>query len=74
MQPSTRHLKDLLLLNYYLTINKLVLFTVVMQFNNQKLIKFLPQQLTTSLVKTAVALCLLAYWGLIIVGTFLQFI
>ena len=74
MQPSTRSLKGLLLLNYYLTINILVLFTVVMQFNNQKLIKFLPQQLTTSFVKTAVALCLFAYWGLIIVGTFLQFI
>jgi|TARA_B110000971_G_C19564153_1_gene300061 hypothetical protein len=44
-----------------------------MQFINQKLLKFLPQQLTASFVKTAVTLALFAYWGLIIVGTFLQF-
>ena len=44
-----------------------------MKFINQKLIKFLPQQLTTNFVKTAVTLGLFSYWGLIIVGTFLQF-
>jgi hypothetical protein len=44
-----------------------------MDFINQKLLKFLPQQLSTSFVKIAVTLSLFAYWGLIIVGTFLQF-
>jgi len=44
-----------------------------MHLINQKLLKFLPQQLTSNLVKKAVTLVLFAYWGLIIVGTFLQF-
>ena len=44
-----------------------------MQLINQKLIKLLPQQLTKNFVKAAIAIGLFAYWGLIIVGTFLQF-
>ena len=44
-----------------------------MQLINQKFIKFLPQLLTKNFAKAAITIGLFAYWGLIIVGTFLQF-
>ena len=44
-----------------------------MQLINQKIIKSLPKQLTVGFAKIAITISLLAYWGLIIVGTFLQF-
>ena len=44
-----------------------------MQSINEKVIKFLPKQLTAGFAKTAITIGLFAYWGLIIVGTFLQF-
>jgi len=40
---------------------------------NQKITKLLPQQLTKNFAKAAITISLFAYWGLIIVGTFLQF-
>jgi hypothetical protein len=44
-----------------------------MQLINQKIIKFLPKKITVGFVKIAITIGLFAYWGLIIVGTFLQF-
>ena len=44
-----------------------------MQLINQKILKRLPKQLTADFAKVAIAIGLFAYWGLIIVGTFLQF-
>tara|TARA_B100000780_G_scaffold229517_1_gene169136 strand:+ start:556 stop:693 length:138 start_codon:yes stop_codon:yes gene_type:complete len=44
-----------------------------MQIINQKILKLLPEQLTKNFTKTAISIALFAYWGLIIVGTFLQF-
>tara|TARA_B100000795_G_C22379797_1_gene279316 strand:- start:90 stop:227 length:138 start_codon:yes stop_codon:yes gene_type:complete len=44
-----------------------------MQLINQIRIKLLPKQLTAGFTKTAVTIGLFVYWGLIIVGTFLQF-
>tara|TARA_B110000196_G_scaffold174891_1_gene150017 strand:+ start:716 stop:853 length:138 start_codon:yes stop_codon:yes gene_type:complete len=44
-----------------------------MQLINQKMLKYLPKQLTTDFAKVAITIGLFAYWGLIIVGTFLQF-
>jgi len=44
-----------------------------MQSINQKIIKLLPKQFTVGFAKTAITIGLFAYWGLIIVGTFLQF-
>ena len=74
VQPSTKALKEYSSkTNYCLTINKLVLFSSIMQFINRKILKFLPRQLTTNLAKVAVTISLFVYWGLIIVGTFLQF-
>jgi len=40
---------------------------------NQKILKILPQLLTKNFTKTAISVGLFAYWGLIVVGTFLQF-
>jgi hypothetical protein len=44
-----------------------------MQLINQKILKLLPKQLTAGFVKVVITISLFAYWGLIIVGTFLQF-
>ena len=44
-----------------------------MHLINQKLLKLLPHQLTKNFAKTMISIGLFAYWGLIIVGTFLQF-
>ena len=46
---------------------------MIMQLINQKIIKFLPKQLTLGFAKIAITIGLFFYWGLIIVGTFLQF-
>jgi hypothetical protein len=44
-----------------------------MNLINQKIIKFLPKQLSGGFAKTAIVIGLFAYWGLIIIGTFVQF-
>ena len=44
-----------------------------MHFVNQKILKLLPGYLTANFAKVAITIRLFAYWGLIIVGTFLQF-
>ena len=37
------------------------------------LIKKIPLEIKKNKIKTSIFLCLFAYWGLIIVGTFVQF-
>ena len=44
-----------------------------MQLINQKILRLLPKQLTAGFVKVVITIGLFAYWGLIIVSTFLQF-
>jgi len=44
-----------------------------MQLINQKILKLLPKHITIGFVKVAITISLFVYWGLIIVGTFLQF-
>ena len=70
-QPSTNK-KNHFILNNYLTNNQLGVFTVVMLFSNSKIItKFL--NLKTTFIKTGIVLTLTAYWGVILVGTFITF-
>jgi len=55
-----------------LTNSKLGVFTVAMLFSNLKITnKFL--NLKTTFIKTSIVVSLTAYWGVILVGTFITF-
>ena len=64
--------KNYLNLNIYLTNIKLGVFTVVMLLSNIKITNKLPT-LKANFVKTGVVISLTAYWGVILVGTFITF-
>ena len=68
--PSIK--KIYLILKYYLTNKSLGVMTHLMQISNVKIFNKLTS-LKVSFVKTGIFLSLAAYWGVIIVGTFITF-
>ena len=70
-RPSTNK-KNHFILNNYLTNNQLGVFTVVMSISNIKILnKILDFKAT--IIKTGIFVSLAAYWGIILVGTFITF-
>ena len=70
-QPSTNK-KNQFILNIYLTNNQLGVLTVVMSISNVKIINKLANSKAT-FIKTGIFVSLAAYWGVILVGTFITF-
>ena len=70
-QPSTNK-KNHYILNIYLTNNQLGVLTVVMSIFNVKIINKL-SNFKATLIKTGVLVSLAAYWGVILIGTFITF-
>ena len=70
-QQSTSK-KNHFILNIYLTNNQLGVLTVVMSISNIKVLnKILDFKVT--IIKTGIFISLAAYWGVILVGTFITF-
>ncbi len=55
-----------------MTIRNVGVFTVLMQFSNIKIIKKINEAKALS-IKTVIFMCLTAYWGVILIGTFVTF-
>ena len=70
-QPSTNK-KNHFILNIYLTNNQLGVLTVVMSISNVKIVKNL-SNFKVTFIKTGIFVSLAAYWGVILVGTFITF-
>ena len=70
-QPSTNKKKHFIL-NIYLTNNQLGVLTVVMSIFNIKIINKL-SNFKATLIKTGIFVSLAAYWGVILIGTFITF-
>ena len=70
-QPSTNK-KNHFILNIYLTNNQPGVLTVVMSTSNVKIVKNL-SNLKITFIKTGIFVSLAAYWGVILVGTFITF-
>jgi len=71
-QPSTKgsKKKSPFFLSYYLTKINLVL---IKDFKMPNLIKNIPNQILKNKLKTGIFFGLTAYWGILIVGTFITF-
>ena len=70
-QPSTNK-KNHFILNIYLTNNQPGVLTVVMSTSNVKIVKNL-SNFKVTFIKTGIFVSLAAYWGVILVGTFITF-
>ena len=70
-QPSTNK-KNHFILNIYLTNNQSGVLTVVMSISNVKILKNL-SNFKLTFIKTGIFVSLAAYWGVILVGTFITF-
>ena len=70
-QPSTNK-KNHYILNIYLTNNQPGVLTVVMSISNIKIIKKI-SDFKATIIKTGIFVSLAAYWGVILVGTFITF-
>jgi len=70
-QPSTNK-KNHFILNIYLTNNQLGVLTVVMSIFNVKIVNKL-SNFKATFIKTGIFISLAAYWGVILVGTFITF-
>ena len=70
-QPSTNK-KNHFILNIYLTNNKLGVLTVIMSISNVKIFNKI-SDFKTTIIKTGIFVSLTAYWGVILVGTFITF-
>jgi hypothetical protein len=70
-QPSTNK-KNHFILNIYLTNNQLGVLTDVMSIFNVKIINNL-SNFKATIIKTGIFVSLAAYWGVILVGTFITF-
>ena len=70
-QPSTNK-KNHFILNIYLTNNQLGVLTVVMLVSNIKILKKI-SDFKATIIKTGIFVSLAAYWGVILVGTFITF-
>ena len=70
-QPSTNK-KNHFILNIYLTNNQPGVLTVVMSASNVKIVKNL-SNFKVTFIKTGIFVSLAAYWGVILVGTFITF-
>ena len=65
-------IKNLELLSIYLTNRIVGVLTVVMQLSNIKIINKI-KDLKIVIIKTGIFMSLAAYWGVILVGTFITF-
>ena len=72
LEPQSTSKKNLLKLNICLTNYCWGVLTVVMSFSNIKFIKKL-SNFKTIFIKTGLYLSITAYWGIILVGTFITF-
>ena len=72
LEPQSTSKKNLLKLNICLTNYCWGVLTVVMFLSNIKFIKKL-SYFKTRFIKTGLFLSLAAYWGIILVGTFITF-
>ena len=70
-QPSTNK-KNYFILTIYLTNNLLGVLTVVMSISIIKIIKKI-SNFKVTFIKTGIFVSLAAYWGVILVGTFITF-
>ena len=70
-QPFTNK-KNHFILNIYLTNNQLGVLTVVMSISNIKILKRI-LDFKATIIKTGIFVSLAAYWGVILVGTFITF-
>ena len=70
-QPSTNK-KNHFILTIYLTNNYLGVLTVVMSISNIKVLNKI-SDFKVTIIKTGIFVSLAAYWGIILVGTFITF-
>jgi len=70
-QPSTNK-KNHFILNIYLTNNQSGVLTVVMSISNIKVLNKI-SDFKATIIKTGIFVSLAAYWGIILVGTFITF-
>ena len=72
LEQQSTNKKNHFILNIYLTNNQLGVLTVVMSIFNVKIINKL-SNFKATIIKTGIFVSLAAYWGVILVGTFITF-
>ena len=72
LEQQSTNKKNHFILNIYLTNNQLGVLTVVMSISNIKILKKI-SDFKATIIKTGIFVSLAAYWGVILVGTFITF-
>ena len=72
LEQLSTNKKNHFILNIYLTNNQLGVLTVVMSISNIKILKRI-SDFKATIIKTGIFVSLAAYWGVILVGTFITF-
>ena len=72
LEQQSTNKKNHFILNIYLTNNQLGVLTVVMSISNIKILKRI-LDFKATIIKTGIFFSLAAYWGVILVGTFITF-
>ena len=72
LEQQSTNKKNHFILNIYLTNNQLGVLTVVMSISNIKILKRI-SDFKATIIKTGIFVSLAAYWGVILVGTFITF-
>lgn len=72
LEQQSTNKKNHFILNIYLTNNQLGVLTVVMSISNIKILKRI-LDFKATIIKTGIFVSLAAYWGVILVGTFITF-
>ena len=72
LEQQSTNKKNHFILNIYLTNNLLGVLTVVMSISNIKILEKI-SDFKATIIKTGIFVSLAAYWGVILVGTFITF-